>query len=439
MKKLISLILSAVILLSTAITVNAAKFSDVKSSDWYYSSVDYVSGKGIMQGTSNTKFSPKASLTRAMGVTLLYRVADSPSVSDVSLPFTDVEKGQWYTDAVKWAYKNGIVKGKSDTFFDTNGDITRAEFATILNRYADSKHYIFPDIRYGDFVDSDNIPFWAYASVATMYRAEIIKGKNGGVFDPFAKITRAEAATIIERFVKCPKDKIENPIYDPIITDAIPTTGKIVIKEKKYDYQGTNVMILNVENQTSKHLNITIKAKFHDANGKLITAKNHYVEGFPANYRNYVVFNPGIKFETFTYEVETSNYKGPAYLQYFTCGTTAEVTVQEDVHDLNQGRVPRAQLNMSFRVLSSFSGYMYYSAQFVLFDKNGEIFWIDTGDNGFKIGTYPYKSTGYRSRYITYDVKYTDFIMPEVLKDGCTAVVGICKASERINDISEVP
>jgi len=110
MKKLISIILATVMLISVSVSVSAASFRDVKSSDWYYTSVNYVADKGIMQGTTSTRFSPNKTLTRAMGVTLLYRVAGSPSVSG-SHPFSDVKNGQWYTDAVKWAYKNGIVTG----------------------------------------------------------------------------------------------------------------------------------------------------------------------------------------------------------------------------------------------------------------------------------------------------------------------------------------
>jgi len=127
MKKIISTILTVVMLLTTVITVNAASFTDVKSSDWFYSSVNYVADKGIMQGTSSTKFEPKTNLSRAMGVTLLYRVAGNPSVSGITLPFNDVKGGQWYTDAVKWAYKNGIVTGKTKTSFATNDNITTDE------------------------------------------------------------------------------------------------------------------------------------------------------------------------------------------------------------------------------------------------------------------------------------------------------------------------
>ncbi len=232
MKKIISIILTVVLLLSAVITVNAASFTDVKSLDWFYSSVNYVADKGIMQGTSNTKFAPQASLTRAMGVTLLYRVAGTPSVSGVSIPFTDVKGGQWYTDAVKWAYQNGVVNGKSSTVFGTNDNITRAEFATILNRYSDFMKYTLPSTR-SDFVkDVAEIPSWAFAAVTVMYKAEIINGKSGGIFDPKANITRAEAAAMIERFMKAPKNAGSGTVTTPPVdNDPIPTTGKLVVKE----------------------------------------------------------------------------------------------------------------------------------------------------------------------------------------------------------------
>jgi len=211
MKKLISLILTAVMLLSAVITVNAASFSDVKSSDWFYTSVNYVADKGIMHGTSSTKFSPKASLTRAMGVTLLYRVAGTPSVSGVNIPFTDVKSGQWYTDAVKWAYSVEIVNGRTDTTFVPNGDITRAEFAAILYRYMAFASLVLSEKRSGDVSDIAKIPAYARDAVTVMFRAEVINGREGNVFDPSAKITRAEAAAMIERFsTSAEKDTAEN-------------------------------------------------------------------------------------------------------------------------------------------------------------------------------------------------------------------------------------
>ncbi len=436
MKKLTSIILSLVMLLSAIITVNAASFKDVKSSDWYYSSVNYVAEQGIMNGTSSTKFSPKASLTRAMGVTLLYRVAGSPSVSGVTIPFTDVKGGQWYTDAVKWAYKNGIVTGKSDTFFHINGNITRAEFATILYRYSNSKNYKLPVNRADTFADSGKIPEWAFMAAWTMYRAEIINGRSDGSFDGNAKITRAEAAAMIERFMKAPKDGSSNNTTDtqpPIEKPDIPTTGKLVIKEKKYDYQGGHVMILNIENQTSKNLNVKISVKYLDANGKLILPENRYIEGFPANYQNYVILNPRIKFDKCTYEVKTENYTGPAFMQYYATGSNATVTAQPSIHDSNNGRDPRAELVFTYRVTCSYKGNLFYSAHFALFDTNGDLFYVNTAPTGFLMTE---TDDGNRPIFLTYDnVMYKNYTLPSELKGQCTGIVAITKVSDSLEDI----
>jgi len=424
MKKLTSIILFAV-LLATVITVNAASFSDVKSSDWYYSSVNYVSDKGIMQGTSSTKFSPKASLTRAMGVTLLYRVAGTPSVSGVNIPFTDVKGGQWYTDAVKWAYKNGIVTGKSNTYFDTNGNITRAEFATILNRYSDFMKYTLPANR-ADFVtDAAKIPSWAFVAVNTMYKAEIINGRNGGVFDPNANITRAEAAAMIERFMIAPKNTGDSTeTLPPVDNDPIPTTGKLVIKEKKYDYNGANVMILNVENQSNKNLNLTISAKYLDASGKILYAENRMIEGFPANYQNYVVLQPGIKFDKFTYEVKTSSYSGETYMQCFS--------IDEDYLKVYAGGNPfdvgsnathkRASVFIDTVVYHNATINLKINADFVLFDSTGEIYLIRQ-----YIGTfYSNAKKDEMTLLYTYDnISFDDYKLPDTVANNPKLVMAM--------------
>lgn len=434
MKKLLSIILTAVMLLTAVITVNAASFSDVKSSDWFYTSVNYVSDKGIMQGTSSTKFSPKTNLSRAMGVTLLYRVAGTPSVSGVSIPFTDVKAGKWYTDAVKCAYQSGVVNGKSSTVFGTNDNITRAEFATILNRYSDFKNYTLPANRTGTLADMSSIPSWAFMAVWNMYRAEIINGKSGGIFDPNANMTRAEAAAMIERFMKAPKNADTGTgTQTPIEKPDIPTTGKLVVKEKKYDYQGNNVMILNVENQTDKNLNVTIIAKYQDASGKAIKTEIRQIEGFPANYRNYVILNPGIKFDKFSFEVKTSKYTGHAYMQYLASDSSVKIVAQPSIMDSNEGKDPRAELETTYHVTTSYPGDFYYSAHFVLFDKNGDIFYVLTRHTGFLMTE---TDDGNRPIFITYDnIKYRDYTMPDVLKGNCTGIVAFTKASDALEDI----
>jgi hypothetical protein len=88
-------------------------FADIKSSDWFYGDVEYVTTDNLMFGTSTEPmlFSPNMTLTRGMVVTVLYRIAGSPDVSGLTNPFDDVDEGKWYTDAVKWATTNGIVSG----------------------------------------------------------------------------------------------------------------------------------------------------------------------------------------------------------------------------------------------------------------------------------------------------------------------------------------
>ena len=432
MKKVISLILAVVILLATVITVNAASFTDVKSSDWFYTSVNYVADKNIMQGTSSTKFAPTTSLSRAMGVTLLYRVAGTPSVSGVNIPFTDVKGGQWCTDAVKWAYQSGVVNGKSSTVFGTNDNITRAEFATILNRYSDFMNYKLPVKRSNFVTDVAEIPAWAFAAVNVMYKAEIINGKTGGVFDPNANITRAEAAAMIERFMKAPKDggggTETNP---PINNDPIPTTGKLVVKEKKYDYNGANVMILNVENQSNKNLTLTITAKYQDASGKTIKTGTRTIEGFPANYRNYVIFNPGIKFDKFTFEVKASAHTGTAYMQNISYDSNVDIKLQPSIFDSNEGKDPRAEIATTYMMYSSYQERLYYVADFVLLDSNGEIFGIKSNHYG-KLSLYPDKDDGTKLVLFTLDDLYNGYKIPDSLRGNCTGVISFVSVSNEL-------
>ena len=430
MKKFISIILTVVMLLSVVITVNAASFSDVKSSDWFYTSVNYVADKGIMQGTSSTKFSPTTSLSRAMGVTLLYRVAGTPSVSGVSIPFTDVQSGQWYTDAVKWAYKSGVVNGKSNTVFGTNDNITRAEFATILNRYSTSMNYKLPSNRSGSFADASEIPEWAFMAAWTMYKAEIINGKTGGIFDPNANITRAEAAAMIERFMKAPKDGSGGAdTTPPVENDPVPTTGKLVVKEKKYDYNGANVMILNVENQSSKNLTLTITAKYQDANGKTLKSETRKIEGFPANYRNYVVLQPGIKFDKFTFDVKATTFSGEALMKYisYVPTTTASLIKWASRPGPEYGTYPPGQeiatIDFYVTFTNSYGSELKATRDLVFFDNKGQIYYITQYGTGAEV-----PSSRHHIFCSYYDILYTDFKFPSNLNGELTYISGVVKA-----------
>jgi len=413
-------------LLSAVITVNAASFKDVKSSDWFYSSVNYVADKGIMQGTSSAKFSPKASLTRAMGVTLLYRVAGSPSVSGINIPFTDVKNGQWYTDAVKWAYKNGIVNGKSATYFATNANITRAEFVTILYRYTAHAGLTVPVTNRGNYpTDLMDIPDWAFAAVNTMCFGDVITGRSDGRFDSNANITRAETAAVIERYTKKATKftgNSESSGIPSVEAEKIPTSGKLVVKEKKYDYKGGNVMILNIENQTDKDLTLTVSAKYLNSNGGVIKTETRKVEGFPANYRNYVVFEPGIKFDKFTYEIKTSPFNGTAYAKYITYSSKVVARAEPNVFDVNDRRDPiRAGIDFDYTMTNSYLIDLFVTADWVIFDKNGEIFWIENYHGSHIMGA---DYTRIKTRLLLYDnILWEGFKLPSELEGGCTGII----------------
>lgn len=110
-------------------------FTDVSKNDGCYDAVDYLYSKGIMNGTSSTKFSPNGELTRAMVVTILYRAQGEPAVH-TSGSFKDVAAGCYYTEAVEWAAANNIVKGFTDGTFKPDKSVTREQLAAFLSRFA---------------------------------------------------------------------------------------------------------------------------------------------------------------------------------------------------------------------------------------------------------------------------------------------------------------
>ena len=174
-------------------------FKDVAKESWYFGNVKYALDKNIMKGVADDLFDPEGKLTRAMAVTILYRVAGEPEVTDKN-SFSDVSAGTWYTDPVSWAQAKGIVMGRTTTEFDPDGDITRAEFAAILYRYKIASYKTLGATRDGEPTDIAIVPEYAKDAVRKMYRSGIINGRENGAFDPSAKITRAETAAMIERY-----------------------------------------------------------------------------------------------------------------------------------------------------------------------------------------------------------------------------------------------
>lgn len=182
-------------------TPSETKFNDVSANDWFASAVDYVTGKGMMNGTADNTFSPKANTTRGMVVTVLYRLENQPSTSAAS--FTDVASGAYYANAVAWANANGIVSGYGSGKFGPNDKVTREQLAAILYRYAQYKKYdvsVGEDTNILSYNDAQSISTYAIPAIQWACGAGVVTGKSGSKLDPKGNATRAEVAAMLMRF-----------------------------------------------------------------------------------------------------------------------------------------------------------------------------------------------------------------------------------------------
>ena len=175
-------------------------FVDVAEGDWFYDAVVYAYQNELMDGVGGNRFAPNSETTRAQLVTILYRLEGEPAVSG-DLPFTDVEAGIWYTDAILWAAQNNIVNGVSDTEFAPGDDLTRQQLVTILYRYAESKGYdVSNSADLSGYPDAGQIQDYAQPAMAWAVAENIIQGMEDGTLKPAGNASRAQIATILMRF-----------------------------------------------------------------------------------------------------------------------------------------------------------------------------------------------------------------------------------------------
>lgn len=177
-------------------------FADVSGSDWFYNDVRYVYEKGIMDGTGADRFSPNAPLTRAMIVTILYRMAGSPAMSGAS-DFKDVDSNKWFAKAVAWAAANGIVNGYGSGLFGPNDPVTREQLAAILYRYAvyGGMTAVTLEENLGSFADTAQLSAYAIQAMNWAVGQGLING-SGSNLVPKAQATRAQVAAIIHRYLE---------------------------------------------------------------------------------------------------------------------------------------------------------------------------------------------------------------------------------------------
>ncbi len=182
-------------IVSIPVTVTSPeKFDDVGKTDWFYNAVKFVSDKGVMSGTASRTFAPNLDVTRAMAVTVLYRLENSPAVT-ANASFADVPSGQWYSDAVAWASAKGIVQGDGTNFYP-NQTVTREQLTAILYRFSGSPS---PTGTLDAFSDTAQVSDWAKAPLSWAVGEKLINGVSVDSVAPKSSASRAQYATILFR------------------------------------------------------------------------------------------------------------------------------------------------------------------------------------------------------------------------------------------------
>lgn len=180
-------------------------FTDVPAGSWYYGAAAYAYNNGLFDGTSPTTFAPNTVMSRAMLVTVLWRLAGAPAPKGVNT-FSDVPGGTWYTDAVTWAAENGVVSGIGGGRFAPNSDVTREQTAVILFNYAHSRGYdVGARADLSAFPDAGSVSGWAQDALSWANAAGLINGTVCGgrtILDPQGSASRAQVAMILRSYAE---------------------------------------------------------------------------------------------------------------------------------------------------------------------------------------------------------------------------------------------
>ena len=175
-------------------------FTDVDQSKWYHEAIDFVVSQNLMRGMSDTLFQPDGNMTRAQMVTVLYRLADTPAVEG-SVPFTDVKAGQFYSDALVWAYENGIAKGVTDQRFAPHTSVTREQMVVFFARFAQlNGQTVEAKGDLSNYHDADAVSNYARESMTWAVETGLIQGITSTTLSPKTTSTRAQIAEVLLRY-----------------------------------------------------------------------------------------------------------------------------------------------------------------------------------------------------------------------------------------------
>ncbi len=245
-KRLLSLLLAAVLLLSVSPVLAAGAFADVPQGSWYADAVERFTGEGYVKGVSDTAFDPNGTMTRAMVVTILSRMGGGQIPTGLTAEFNDVAPGAWYAMPVSWAAENAIANGMGEGIFAPDAPITREQLAAFLWRYMDMRYGFDHDRFFAEqaFAPEDPVSSWAEDAMRMMIGAGILKGKaqtDGTVrFDAKATCTRAEAVTMLDRMLR-----LELPDKEPeTAPDAMDAIADASLKLLRASHeQGKNTVV----------------------------------------------------------------------------------------------------------------------------------------------------------------------------------------------------
>ncbi|WP_339257986.1 InlB B-repeat-containing protein [Paenibacillus sp. FSL R5-0713] len=184
----------------TKVTTSSG-FQDVSPTDWFYDAVVHVQEKGILSGTAASTFSPKGTMTRAMYVTALGRMAGIDTGTYSTSSFADIQVGSWYAPYVEWAVKQGITDGTGGDKYSPNATVSREQMATMTLRYFESEQipYQTENLVTTEPGDLANVSPWAADAVVKLWQAGVFTGDAKGNFHPRAQATRSEAAVLFMR------------------------------------------------------------------------------------------------------------------------------------------------------------------------------------------------------------------------------------------------
>ena len=215
----------AVVKAAAALKLVGNTFTDAQSG-WYKPAVDFAQASGLMAGVGGDKFAPAVTTTRAMVAQVLYEAEGAPSVEGKTCPLTDVAPGQWYTNAVIWAYNAGVISGRGDGTFCPDDTITRQEMAVMFYGWLGGGASLIDGEQIktalADFDDGASVASWAREAVAYCYLANIMVG-NDGRFDPAGSLDRAQLAQVFCSFYEVALNLVLNAAPDAPEQPSMPT------------------------------------------------------------------------------------------------------------------------------------------------------------------------------------------------------------------------